>query len=146
MSIRTYNDPIAPTPETVAVASAVLEAVDQPGAQVSLHDQTTGKDIPLTPQALDLLRKLMRDLALNKAVTIVPIEQNLTPNQAADLLHVSRSTVMRLVADGSLPAHQVGTHHRIALPDLLAYKTRADAAFEAGMDELVAIEQELGLD
>jgi excisionase family DNA binding protein len=146
MSIRTYNTPIAPTPETVAVASAFLDAVDQPGAQVSLRDQTSGKDIPLTPQALDLVRELMRDLALNKAVTIVPMDQNLTPNQAADLLHISRSTVMRLIADGTLPAHNVGTHHRISLPDLLTFKTKSDAAFEAGMDELVAIEQELGLD
>jgi excisionase family DNA binding protein len=146
MSIRAYTDPVAPTPETVTLAGKVLEAICQPDARMSLHDQASGTDIPLTPQALELLRLLMRDLALNKAVSIVPVDQSLTPNQAANLLHVSRSTIMRLIADGTLSAHQVGSHHRITLPNLLAYKCKADADFEAGMDELVAVEQELGLD
>jgi excisionase family DNA binding protein len=146
MSIRAYNNPVAPTPETVLFAEQAMRSLDQPNARLTLHDAATGVDVPLTAQTLTLLRQLMSDLAQKKAVAILPLDQELTPNQVADMLNVSRSTVMRLIADGELAAHQVGSHHRVRLQDLLVYKTGADMAHERGMRELAALEQELGLE
>jgi excisionase family DNA binding protein len=89
---------------------------------------------------------LVQVLEDNRAITIVPLDHELTPNQAAELLHVSRGTINGLIDRKAFPARMVGTHRRIQLGDLLAYKVKADAAHDTGMRDLVALEQALGLD
>jgi excisionase family DNA binding protein len=146
MSIRAYNEPVSPTPETVTFAQKAIHDLDRPNARFALVDRTSGQELPLSNQIHDLLRRLMVDLAQNRAVAIVPLDHELTPNQAADILNVSRTTVVRLIESAKLPAHLVGTHHRIRLEDLLAYKQAADIAREKAMQEMVALGQELGLE
>jgi len=146
MSIRAYNAPVSPTPDTVDFAQKVIHELDRPGARFALVDRTTGRELPLSRQVHDLVRQLLTDLAQNRPVTIVPLEHELTPNQAADLLNVSRTTVLRLIEDGRLPVRMVGSHRRIRLEDLLAYKAKADAEHERNMQELVNLGQELELD
>ena len=114
--------------------------------RIALIDRATGTELPLSEQVYELMRRLLIDLAQNRPVAIVPLDHELTPNQAADILNASRGTVLRLIETGDLPARMVGSHRRVRLEDLLAYKTKSDAAYEKSMDDLVAIEQELGLD
>jgi excisionase family DNA binding protein len=146
MSIRTYPKPVTPTPATVDLAQKAVHELDKPGAGFALVDRATGHELPLGDQVLDLIRQMLTSLAHNRAITIVPLDHELTPNQAAELLHVSRGTINGLIDRKALPAHMVGTHRRIRLDDLLAYKVKADAAHNTGMRDLVALEQELGLD
>lgn len=146
MSIRAYNAPVSPTPDTVDLARKAIHELDRPGAQFALVDRTSGQELPLSSQVYDLVRLLLIDLAQNRAVAIVPLDHELTPNQAADVLNVSRGYVLRLIDKGALPARMVGSHRRIRLEDLLAYKDKADTESDRALDELVAIEQELGLD
>lgn len=146
MSIRAYNPPVAPTPATVDFAQRAIHEFDRPGAAFALIDRTTGQELLLSEQVYDLLRQMLIDLAQNRPVALLPLDHELTPNQAADILNVSRGYVLRLIDKGELPARMVGTHRRIRLEDTLAYKDKADAAADKAMDELVAIEQELGLD
>ena len=72
-------------------------------------------------------------------------DRELTTQQAADLLNVSRPHVVKLIKEGKLQAHKVGTHHRIRLDALLAYKRGRDADAHDALTELVADAQELGL-
>ena len=146
MSIRAYNAPVSPTPATVDCAQKAIHEMDRPGAEFALIDRATGTELPLSEQVYELMRRLLIDLAQNRPVAIVPLDHELTPNQAADILNASRGTVLRLIETGDLPARMVGSHRRVRLEDLLAYKTKSDAAYEKSMDDLVAIEQELGLD
>jgi excisionase family DNA binding protein len=146
MSIRTYNAPVSPTSVTVDLAQRAIHEMERPGAQFALVDRVTGQELQLSEQVHDLLRKLLIDLAQNRPVAIVPLDHELTPNQAADILNTSRGHVLRLIEKGELTARTVGTHRRVRLEDLLAYKAKSDALYEKSMDELVAIEQELGLD
>ena len=146
MSIRTYNPPVSPTPDTVDFAQKLIHELDKPGARFALIDQDTGQELPLGNQVRDLVRQLMLDLAQSRPVSIVPLDHELTPNQAADILNVSRGYVLRLIDQGELAARMVGTHRRIRLEDLLAYKKRADLEHESGMSDLADIGQELGLD
>lgn len=75
------------------------------------------------PQAVhQALTKVVAALHAGKAVTIAPQTMKLTTQQAADLLGISRPTVVRLIRDGALPAERVGNRHRLLLDDVLAYR------------------------
>ncbi len=69
----------------------------------------------------------------------------LTTSQAAEILGVSRPTVVGLVDTGRLPASRVGTHRRIAAADLLAYRAEVEFDADQAMDELVGLSEDLGL-
>ena len=84
-------------------------------------------------------------LAQGNGVRILPVTTELTTQQAADLLNVSRPFVVKLLETKQIPFHKAGTHRRIILKDLLSYKARRDAHAHEVLDELVAQAQELGL-
>ncbi|MCX2932090.1 helix-turn-helix domain-containing protein [Mycobacterium sp. CVI_P3] len=78
------------------------------------------------------LTKVVAALHAGKAVTIAPQTMTLTTQQAADLLGVSRPTVVRLITDGTLPAERIGNRHRLLLDDVLAYREqRRNRQYEA---------------
>lgn len=146
MSIRTHNPPLTPTTATVDSARLALADLDRPGSRFALVDQDTGAELPLGDQFMTLLRQMFTSLAQGRPIAILPLDHELTPNQAAEILNVSRSYVLRQIADGALPARMVGTHHRIRIEDLMSFKQKSDAEYERGMDDLVALEQNMGLD
>lgn len=88
----------------------------------------------------------LSELAEGGAVQIAGFRQELTPRQAAELLGVSRPYVVRLLKEGAIPSHRVGSHHRVYLEDVLAYRRERDAARREGLDELSKRSQDLGLD
>lgn len=78
------------------------------------------------------LTKVVAALHAGKAVTIAPQTMKLTTQQAADLLGVSRPTVVRLITDGTLPAERIGNRHRLLLDNVLAYREqRRNRQYEA---------------
>ncbi len=95
--------------------------------------------------ALHLFRDVLAGMAQGKAVTVVAIDAELTTQQAADLLNVSRPYVVKLIETGKLPARKVGTHRRVRVEDLLTFKREDDARRQRVTDELTAQAQELGL-
>jgi excisionase family DNA binding protein len=120
------------------LSQLLREMPDADRASVKLD----GHDLILPRQALLLLRDLLADMAQGNAVSIVPRHAEMTTQQAADILNVSRPHLIKLLERGELEFTKVGTHRRIRFSDLLTYREETKRQSAAAMDELVKIAQE----
>lgn len=147
-SPRTLTPTVSPTPETVKFARDALHQLpdDSVGAHYALVDAKNNLSIPLPEQVYEILRSILIDMAANRPIQLIPLAHELTTHQAAELLNVSRGFVLRLIKDRELTCRMVGTHRRIRLEDLLNYQARSLAASDKALEDLVAVEQEMGLD
>jgi excisionase family DNA binding protein len=104
-----------------------------------------GERIELPESVLTLLRQVAHHLARGRAVTVVPIDKELTTQEAADVLNVSRPYLVKLLDEGKIPFVKTGTRRRIQLAEVMAYKRIRDAERRRGLDELTRLSQEYGL-
>jgi excisionase family DNA binding protein len=116
-----------------------------PGTNVDLLASGGSEPIRLPAEALALLREVLAHFAKGDAVAVVPVAAEVTAQQAAELLRVSRPFVIRLIDEGKLPVRMVGTHRRIPLVDLLAFKEAHKARARAAAAELTQEVQDLDL-
>jgi len=125
----------------------LLKSKGERPVRVRLLDGDADESVVTLPSsALHLLLRILTEMASGNAVTLVPHHAELTTQQAADILNVSRPFLVKLLEEGTIPFHRVGTHRRVYFRDAMAYKERVDAAREKSLDELAALGQELNLD
>jgi excisionase family DNA binding protein len=108
-------------------------------------DRNQVHQIELPTSALRLLVDILGKLADGNAIEVVPIHAELTTQEAADLLNVSRPHLVKLLEDGELAFHRTGKHRRVRLADLMRFKDARDRASERAMSELARQAQELGM-
>jgi excisionase family DNA binding protein len=111
----------------------------------SLSVTIDGEECEIPLAALRMLKDLLVQLSLGHSVTLIPIHAELTTQEAADLLSVSRPYLVSLLESGKMPFHKAGSHRRIMFQDLLAYKKQQEQESDAAMAELARDAQELGL-
>jgi excisionase family DNA binding protein len=144
--------PLQPTEEMSALAADASRRLFRllganPGETCIVRfESAPGEPLVLPAVVVRLLGALLTELAKGNAVTVMPHHAELTTQEAADLLNVSRPFLVSLLVNGQLPFHKVGTHRRVRFSDLMIYKRRRDTESEAALRELAALSQGLQLD
>jgi excisionase family DNA binding protein len=115
------------------------------GKKESVGLQIEGHQIAIPVAAVRLLIQALGRLAEGKSVAMVPLEDEVSPQEAAELLNVSRPYAAKLFDEGAIPCRHVGTHRRALTSDVLAYREREKKARLQALDELAAEGQRLGL-
>ena len=105
-----------------------------------------GQRIPLPLSVFRVLRLVVQALIDGEAVAVAPVPKELTTQQAADLLNVSRPHLIRLLERGEIPFHKTGTHRRIRFGDLMAYRRARERAGRQALARLTQLSEELSLD
>ena len=95
--------------------------------------------------AYKLLIDILSQMAQGNAVTLIPVHAELTTQEAADLLNVSRPYLIKLLESNKIPFHKVGRHRRIRFEDVMNYKNQIDSDRMQALDELAAQAQELDM-
>ena len=148
---RFHSDPIIPSDHDAMLAKAARLALERSDAlDEALHVQINAPGhevatLDLPPVVTRLLMDILKETEIGNAVALIPVEAEITTQQAADLLNVSRPFIVSLVEKGTLPGRMVGTHRRLSLRDVLAHKADQFTKREQALDEIVATDQELGL-
>lgn len=105
---------------------------------------TAGDSIEIPPSAFEALRVVVDAMARGQTITLVPVGKELTSQQAAELLLVSRPHLIKLLDRGEIPFHRVGHHRRIRVEDVLAYRGRRSDERERALAELARMSQDAG--
>ena len=147
-ALRNERPPVLPDPQETELArtsSRLLAACIGHGPTARLRVIDGDGEIEVPVSALRMLVDILANMAEGNAISIVPIHAELTTQQAADFLNVSRPYLVGLVDRGELPHRKVGTHRRVSFRDLLQYKQASDKRALDTLAELTAEAQELGL-
>lgn len=109
--------------------------------QIRMRDQV----IELPRRALEIFGEVLKKMADGEAVMLIPFHKELTTQEAADILGVSRPYVVKLLDEGEIPYRKLRRHRRIRFQDLMDYKERSDQDVQEALTALVAEAQELGM-
>lgn len=142
------EDPAVPTKRDVQLASKVMAelktAKGKPRAKYKLAS-SSGFEIELSGGAFALLVQVLSEMSKGNGIMVMPIHAELTTQQAADFLNVSRPFVIGMLEKGEIPFRTVGRHRRVRLEDIVNYRKNLDDKRLEVLDELAAQAQELNM-
>ncbi len=142
---------VVPTSEDIKLAIESIKKMDALNIQAAEH---TAKlmltdhhciEFQLSKTMFEALREVIHEMAAGRAVMLVPVNAELTTQEAANMLNVSRPYFVKLLDEGKIPYRTVGRYRRILYEDLLRYQKVIEAKRQSAMNELTAQAQELNL-
>lgn len=156
MAVRHLEDqirrmtPVSAPPEqqaAVAKLSELLDGLAHPRKRRAPACQIVGpkgETIAVPASVFYILERVAEVMARGDAVTVVPVGRELTTQQGADLLNVSRQYLVRLLDGGVLPFTKTGKHRRLRIEDVLTFKEKRDAERKAALRDLSHLTEEDG--
>lgn len=149
MTHMTQFIPSLPTKQDISVAteaSRKLAKLISKDATIHLKMvDKNGEILEISPLVAHMLLTMLEQTATGKAITLIPFEEEMTSQQAADFLNVSRPFFIQLLEKKQIPFHLVGTHRRIRFEDVINYKKMIDDQRRKTLDELAKQAQELDM-
>ncbi len=150
MSATAQRTPLIPSEDDVKLAKETKKILAPRLSATSPFDLRAinplkEPSIKIPAQAAQLLVQILDQMSRGNAVKLIPVHAELTTQEAADLLSVSRPTLIRLLDEGKIEFHKVGTHRRVPFKSALAYKRQIDTERKEALDELAAYDQALGI-
>lgn len=133
--------PVAAPPEQRAEVEAFFELLERGGCKLV---GPSGQERRIPESLFFVLERVAEVLARGDSITVVPVGQELTTQQAADILNVSRQYLVRLLDDGHIAYTKTGKHRRVRIEDVLAYKEKRDAERKSKLSKLTELSQEFG--
>ncbi len=131
--------------EAVRLLKSLLTRKGVQAVQLTARRGRSEVSILMPADAVASLAEILRQLARGNSVSIVPIHAELTSQEAANLLNVSRPHLVKLLDERKIPSRKIGTHRRIRFSDLMEYKRKDDQRRRKALDELTREAQRLGL-
>jgi len=104
-----------------------------------------GATVEIPEQVHKVLLQIVRAMKAGLAVTVAPHHLTLSTQEAADLLGVARTTLVRLLDSGAIPFDKPNRHRKVKLVDLLEYRERQHSQAEQALADMVAVTERLGL-
>lgn len=141
--------PITPTKDETTLARESIKRIvsladSRQEARIQILNTDNSSDVVVLPSsAVQLLSNILIQMADGNAITLIPIHAELTTQQAANYLNVSRPYLIGLLDKGDIPYRKVGAHRRILFSDLVKYKYDIDSKRRETLIELAALSQEL---
>lgn len=153
-SLGEFREAVAPTPDDTKLAEETSRRLTSFLAGAKPHkplrvritpDNEPEETISIPASAFRMLNDILTEMAKGNAITLIPVHTELTTQQAADLLNVSRPFLVEQLEKGVIPYRKVGTHRRVLFKELMIYKQAMDKNRLKALEELSAIDQELKL-
>lgn len=140
-------------PDAVEIRNAeqlrrIVAAQSREGEPTTLSfalDNGEVQSVALAPALTATLLDVLRLVSSGRGFRMIPVDAQLTTQQAADLLNVSRPFLVKLLEQGDIPFAKTGRHRRVRAEDVFAYKDRRDAARSQALTDLARMDAEDGL-
>ena len=135
--------PTSAEAEQAKISSRTLSKyTDADRVQLSLRGSNgESDDLVLPGHVLQILLDVLSEMSKGNAISLIPHHQEVSTQEAANLLNVSRPFLVSLLEKGEIPFRKVGTHRRVLLKDVLAYKEQTDRLRTQALDDLAALSQ-----
>jgi excisionase family DNA binding protein len=139
-----------PTPEEMEEAKTSSRTLAKYAGADRVHMTMRGSngesdELVLPGHVLQMLLTVLSEMSQGNAISLIPRHQELGTQEAASILNVSRPFLVGLLENAEIPHHKVGSHRRVRLEDVLAYKERIDEQRLDALDRLTAISQDEGM-
>lgn len=136
--------PVAAPPEQQEGVRALLRVLETPPHGQCRLVGPSGETIAIPESVFYVLERVAEVMARGDSITVVPVGQEMTTQQAADMLNVSRQYLVRLLDEDRIPHTKTGRHRRLRIEDVLAFKAARDKERRRGLVELTKMSEDMG--